>query len=144
MLKNKSRIFTVQRSSPIPKQGKGKKNNYNQKFANKRDGSKTKKFHKSGWILQSTNKSNNKEDADCRSTDGVYGLLVLVIVAISPLSITLLPANNVITNPEYWYELSFSTSSFYLFMALASATEMTVLLSGIINKGYLSSVWISF
>ena len=59
---------------------------------------------------------------DSKFIDAFYGPLILLIIIISPFSITLLPMNNVFVQPEYWYELPISTISLTVFTSTAIVT----------------------
>ena len=48
------------------------------------------------------------ENASLTYVDGLYGPLALVISISSSFLITILPAHNVLTKPNYWYEVIFS------------------------------------
>ena len=56
---------------------------------------------------------------DSKFADALYGPLVLLIIIASPFSVTLLPMNNVLIQPKYWYELPISTSSLTIFISTA-------------------------
>ena len=57
-------------------------------------------------------------NVNCEFSDAFYGLFVLVIVIIAPISITLVPVSNVLTNPEYWYEILYSSTSLTIIASL--------------------------
>ena len=63
------------------------------------------------------------------SSNGLYGLLALFILCASPFSVTLLPVNNVMVHPEYWYEFMYSNISLLLFIVITVVTELEVLLN---------------
>ena len=63
------------------------------------------------------------------SSNGLYGLLTLFILCASPFSVTLLPVNNVMVHPEYWYEFMYSNISLLLFIVITVVTELEVLLN---------------
>ena len=76
-------------------------------------------------------KSFNNNDDDSNLIDGFYGLLALLILILAPLSITLIPVNNILANPEYWYEIILSTISNELFLATAASMELNVVFNGL-------------
>ena len=49
--------------------------------------------------------------------DGLYGPLALVISILSSFWTTLLPVHNVLINPNYWYEILFSSVAFVFLVA---------------------------
>ena len=62
----------------------------------------------------------NSKDQDSHdhfrlSSNGLYGILTLIILILAPFSITLLPVHNALFEPFYWYELMYSSFSFFLF-----------------------------
>ena len=59
---------------------------------------------------------------DSKFSDALYGPLVLLIIIASPFSVTLLPMNNVLIQPKYWYELPISTISLTVFGSTAVTT----------------------
>ena len=136
-LESKSKIFTVQPLSTTRSQEIDTEKSIKQKLEHNSDDSKAKQFCHKGWMIQCTNESNLDEYVDWKFTDGLYGFLTLGIAVISPFSVTLLPVNNVLIYPEYWYEILFSTTSFHLFWACSSAIETSMLLGDIIKKGTL-------
>ena len=90
-------------------------------------GAKELIFRKNIIKLQSLSQLNGDHNTDWKLIDGLYGLLALGILIAAPVSVTLLPTNNVVTNPEYWYEITYSNLSVYFFLASASAVELEVL-----------------
>ena len=54
------------------------------------------------------------------SSNGLHGILTLIILIFAPFSITLIPMNNALFQPFYWYESMFSTFSFFLFSTLCA------------------------
>ena len=62
-------------------------------------------------------------------SNGLYGLLALFIICAAPFSVTLLPVNNVIVNPEYWYEFVYSNLSMLLFSVISVVIELEVFLN---------------
>ena len=77
---------------------------------------------------------------DWKFSDAFYGLFALVIVIIAPVSVTLVPTRNVLTNPKYWYEILYSSISWSLFLASISAIELKTLLDDNIKK---RTIWIA-
>lgn len=61
--------------------------------------------------------------------DGFYGILALLILTSSAISATLIPVNNILMNPDYWYEIIFSSSSTAFFYACCSTIGAEALLS---------------
>ena len=99
----------------------------------------TRITHKKGRNYPLTSKMNLEENVDWKSTDGAYGILLQIILIAAPCSIFLIPYNNAITNPKYWYETIFSIISLQLFAAFTFAIEIEALMSDVIKK---SSTWI--
>ena len=58
-----------------------------------------------------------------------------MILIVSPFSITLLPVNNSLANPEYWYEILFSNTSLGLCLAIAGTVESQAVFHGLFRKG---------
>ena len=84
------------------------------------------RYFKKGWKRRS---SDMEDNTGSTYIHGFYGLAVLAILSMAPFSATLLPAENVILKPEYWYELIFSTISCDLFGMSAAVMEMEVALN---------------
>ena len=64
------------------------------------------------------------------SRNGLLGLFTLAILIFAPFSISLLPLKNKVgETTKYWYELMYSTFSFYLFCVLSLVTSINVALS---------------
>ena len=80
-------------------------------------------------------KSFNTNADDSKFTNGLYGLLALLILIVSPFTITLLPVKNVLANPEYWYEILLSTTSHGLFLTIAVTIELNAFFNDLFNKG---------
>ena len=68
------------------------------------------------------------------SEHGLHALLIMLIMTTSSFAVTLLPAHNVLTSPEYWYELIFSNSQAALLFSCATVVEMNDLLSNCFKK----------
>ena len=79
--------------------------------------------------------SFNKNDDNSKLIHGFCGFLVLLILIVSPFSITILPVNNSLANPEYWYEVFFSTTSIQLFLVTAGTLESNAVFTGLFKKG---------
>ena len=77
---------------------------------------------KKRWILPTSRKVTLNKDDDIKLTHMFYGPLTLVFLTASSFSITLLPVNNVLLHPEYWYEIFFTTLSQAIFTASQVAT----------------------
>ena len=64
------------------------------------------------------------------SRNGLLGPFTLAILIFAPFSISLLPLKNKVgETTKYWYELMYSTFSFYLFCVLSLVTSINVALS---------------
>ena len=74
-------------------------------------------FNKNGRISHSQRLKMSDDDLKIKCVDGLYGLLALVILTSASLSPTMLPVHNVISNPEYWYEIIFSSFSTAFFLS---------------------------
>ena len=62
-------------------------------------------------------------------SNGLLGLLTLAILILAPFSIFLLPLNNEVGQAtKYWYELMYSTCSFFLFSVLSWVTSISIAL----------------
>ena len=96
--------------------------------------SKARTITRKVWIVPPLQRCNSDHDVEGQSINGFYGLLVVAIVIVAPFSATILPVNNVFTNPEYWYEIIISTSSTFLCTACTCAFEVVSLMRGIIKK----------
>ena len=95
--------------------------------------SKTKLRHKR-LLLRSIEPLPTNEIADSKFSDCFYGLISLVIMVTASFSVTLLPVNNVLEKPEYWYELIFSTMLNPIYLACATAFAIENTMNGCINK----------
>jgi len=80
----------------------------------------------------------NRNVDDSKLIDGFYGLLALLILIVSPFSITLLPVNNSLAYPEYWYEIIFSKTLLGLYLAIAGTLESQAVFNGFFNLRSLS------
>ena len=60
-------------------------------------------------------RSTPSENNDSNSMYGVLGLVAFAICISGSFSVTLLPINNILIYPHYWYEEIFSTSSHSIF-----------------------------
>ena len=114
-LKNKVEVFTVQSivagNAEIVKLPRKNKSFRYWNYFKTRINNQTR-------CKQTVVESFNKNDDDLTSFDGFCGLLALLILIVSPFSITILPVNNSLANPEYWYEIFFSTTSTHLFLVI--------------------------
>ena len=99
--------------------------------------SESRRLGKRSCVSPLTNEVDLDDDQKWKFTDAFYGILMLLIVTLAPFSVTLLPVNNVLTNPECWYEILFSTTSLYFFLACSTAIEILFLVDGIVKKGTL-------
>ena len=90
--------------------------------------------HQKERILSVVNQLNSNFTNNSKIAEILYGPLTLAILIVSPLSVTLLPVNNVIVDPEYWYENVFSMLSWHFFLAIAVALNMKALLGDCIKK----------
>ena len=90
--------------------------------------SKALLLRRSRKICRSMTTSKMSGSARTRFIHIFYGPLALAILTLGCFSTTLLPVHNVITNPEYWYEIIFSSTSVFFHMACCStiAAECTV------------------
>ena len=67
-----------------------------------------------------------------------YGPLALVILTLGCFSMTVLPVHNVIPNPEYWYEIIFSSTSVFFHMACCA----TIVAECTVNPFNKSKFWL--
>ena len=88
-----------------------------------------RKIRRNGKNIRSKTLPEKNDNVASGYIDYFYGPVILVIYIVAPSSVTLLPVNNVITNPKYWYEMALSTFSAYLFLASAMAIETHNLLN---------------
>ena len=79
---------------------------------------KDKIFCQGKWELPSKRPLNSDVESETRSINSLYGPLCLLILTSAAFGPTLIPVHNVITNPDYWFEIVFSTSSTYFFFAI--------------------------
>ena len=86
------------------------------------------------WILPTSRNVTLNKDDDVQLTHMFYGPLTLVFLTTSSFSITLLPVNNVLLHPEYWYEIVFTTTSQAVFSAFYNCSFQDVLFSGLITR----------
>ena len=130
-LKDKVKVFTVQSTvagNPgavkLPRKKKSVRNwSY---FKARRNNRKRCKYP----VIKPFNKNDDKS----KLIDSFYGLLALLILILSPFSITLLPVNNSLAHPEYWYEILFSTTSVGLFYSIAGIIEVNAVFNGLFIK----------
>ena len=127
MMSDRSMIFTIHGTSSnwniSPKQEKLVKNEYvsdlKQSFR-----PKSKRFRPKRSSNRLLRPLQQTLDIDPKFTDSLYGILSLLIMTISSFSVTVLPVNNILVNPEYWYEIIISTSFAPFFMACATAFKI--------------------
>ena len=130
-LKSKVEVFTVQSTvagnPAIVKQPRKKKSFCYWNYFKARKNNQTR-------CKQTLAESFNKNDDDSKLINGFCGFLVLLILIVSPFSITILPVNNSLANPEYWYEIFFSTTSTHLFLVIAGTVESNAVFTGLFNR----------
>ena len=115
-LARKSNIFTVFPASEDCSKPSIKENeNTNYKF--EKEYFIAGLFPKKHDILRITAESSSNDAIVTSYVDGMYGPLALCIVISASFSVTMIPVHNVIQNPEYWYEITFSTLSRCFFLA---------------------------
>ena len=98
------------------------------------------KFHSKLCKVQSRRSSNVHDDGDSKFTNGLYGLLVLAIMILSPFSVTVIPTHNILIYPEYWYENLVSASSGILFVAPGVINEINFVLNRCIKKRAINAI----
>ena len=128
-------IFTIQRPSRnwniSPTQDKIGKNENTPDLKQ----SKKKFFRPKRSSNRSLRALQQNVDMDPKFTDSLYGILSLLIMTLSSFSVTVLPVNNVLMKPEYWYEIIFSTSFAPFFMACATAFKIKSILDECVSRG---------
>ena len=118
MMSNQEKIFTIQPAWVKSNNASSKKNKSKVRtFLRKRRQTRSK-------TLQESNIDNKSRYIDC-----IYGPLALAICIAAPCTITFLPVSDVITKPECWYEVAFSTTSCFFFLASTVAMETEVALN---------------
>ena len=70
-----------------------------------------------GWIAPSKEEVKTTGKSETKYIHALYGILALLILTSSSISSTLIPVHNTIINPEYWYEIIFSSFSSSIFLA---------------------------
>ena len=127
-------IFTVQEMHEGPIQPKSTTNCKNENLVHHASHQRAKRYIKQDKKLRSMRIMKKSQTYNGSHTDGFYGLLTQFILILSPLSLFLIPYNNAITNPEYWYEIIFSTLSLHFFLASSSAINFEILMGDVIKK----------
>ena len=61
------------------------------------------------------NQEELEEGTDSKCINGFLGPFAIIICISSTFGVMLLPTHNIFISPECWYELTFSTSLYYLF-----------------------------
>lgn len=79
------------------------------------------------------------KDDDTKYIYGIFGPIALIISISSCFTVTLLPAHNVLTSPEYWYEIIMPTSTHCLF----AATLITIYLKIALNPFNKSTIMVA-
>ena len=138
MMSDRSMIFTIHGTSSnwniSPKQEKLVKNEYvsdlKQSFR-----PKSKRFRPKRSSNRLLRPLQQTLDIDPKFTDSLYGILSLLIMTISSFSVTVLPVNNILVNPEYWYEIIISTSFAPFFMACATAFKIKSVVDEYVSRG---------
>ena len=131
-LKNKVEVFTVQ--STVASNPATEKQPRKKKSSRYWSNVKTRKNNQKRGKLPIL-KSFNKNDDDSKFINGFYGLLALLILIVSPCLITFLPVNNSLANPQYWYEILFSTTATDLYLVIAGTMESNAVFPGLFKKG---------
>ena len=158
-MNNDSKIFAVETVSSVCTKPSTEKRPNKGKHVYRFKESKSRTVLKKGWNRELA--SPPKADDDSSYIDGFYGILALATCTMACFTITLLPAHNAITNPEYWYEIIFSLSSWCLFNGIThiiaaksiinpfNKTLMSVIiyllvpftLTGILAVGFIHLIW---
>ena len=110
MANDKSSVFILKVASSAPKKELIKNSNILKKYFNR-------VFPRIKSTHQSELTSEIVDDVEATYKDSLYGLVALVILMSASFSSTLLPVHNVLINPEYWYEIVFSSCSTPFFIA---------------------------
>ena len=88
-----------------------------------------KVFCEKGWELPSKRPSHMDDESEPNYSNSFYGIICLLILASSAISTTLIPVHNVITSPEYWYEMIFSSSSTAFFLSCGGTIAVEAVLN---------------
>ena len=80
-----------------------------------------------------TNLSVSNND-DSKFIHCFYGILAQIILIASPSFMILIPVNNLLANPSYWYEIIFTTTPFALFASTAWTLLVISVLDDPFNK----------
>lgn len=134
---SKSYIFTVQLASKECTQNSGdKKVRINNGKDQQKGRLENMKMTKKRLMLRKSWATEMNDATKTSSIDGFYGILALMILTSSSLSATMIPVNNILINPEYWYEIIFSLASSAFFFACASTIGAEAVLAPFKTKMY--------
>ena len=129
MSNDKGKVFTIPPDLIVDKKESIRTCSKRKKLWNGLKKFKLANFHLNGDDIRVEYPEESANADKSRLIDGIYGPVALVICISASFTVTLLPAQNVITNPEYWYEIFFSTSSFFFFLATATVIEAEIALN---------------
>ena len=130
-----SKVFTVEPISGVSIAPAARNDIRNEKRKDKTKFFNARIFSNNGWNIQVQMQPKQAKEEVWYPTEALYGPLTLIIVISGSFSVTLLPVRNVLTDPQYWYEILSSTLSSYFFLAFGTAIEVFALLKDDINKG---------
>ena len=89
--------------------------------------------------LEHQNEEKLEEGTNSKCIHGLFGPFAIFICIASTFGVMLLPTHNIFLNPECWYELTFSTTLFYLFASTVVAIETEACVSPF-NKGTFKAI----
>ena len=101
------------------------------------DGSKgpgTKIIHNKERVMVLNKEIETNDNDVFKNIHSLYGPLALLILTSASFSVALIPVHNVITHPEYWYEIIFSSFSSSFFMASCCVIGLETVLNPFNNR----------
>ena len=124
MFRNKPNIFTVQTSIHMDSKECPRQNPLKGKLDRRLNQSKVNVCKRKEPHVRSKWLSMLKIGFGRANFGGFYGLLATIVTILASFSVALLPTNNVLVHPQYWYEVIFSTILWFLYKAICTATEV--------------------
>ena len=124
----KPNIFTIQPASNVRNNDEAQKQNTQNQIV-VLSPNRAKILNENGWFLRSKKGNDFDVDSEPKCSHSLYGPLCLLILTSAAASATLLPVHNTITNPEYWYEMIFSSSSAMFSVALCETIGIETVLN---------------
>ena len=128
---NEPNVFTIQPTSNVRNSDKAQKKTKHRQIIilEALRHNEEKIFNESGCSQQSKKENDFNVDSEPKCSQSLYGLLCLLILTSAATSATLLPVHNAVINPDFWYEMIFSTSSTFFLVACCTTIGIETVLN---------------